>query len=352
VFRFLFIIIISIHSAYAANHCVILQYHHFSTETPPITSISPQQFDDQLDYLQRNNFKILPLRKVIYQLQNQLELPDKCISLSIDDAYISIYQNAYPRLKKLGWPATVFVNTDAVDAGLKSTMNWQQMREMSQYGFSFENHSHSHLHMIRKKHNESDSAWLKRVQQDIQTAQNRILAEIGVQPTLLAYPYGEYTAELIELITSMGLVGFSLQSGPVWPGANFGALPRFPMESQYANMEGFITKVNSLPLPITAVFPRDPLVEPGQTRPVLKIQLPPELQADKKLRCYVSSSDQVDISWSDTDPGWLQISPKFDLSPGRHRTNCTMPSSQPTRFHWYSHSWYVRHDDGKWYAEY
>ena len=82
----------------AASHCVILQYHHFSDDTPAITSVTLEQFDDHLDYLKHNNLNVLPLRDVVKALKQGLELPDRCVSLSVDDAYISVYQNAVPRL--------------------------------------------------------------------------------------------------------------------------------------------------------------------------------------------------------------------------------------------------------------
>ncbi len=51
-------------------------------------------------------------------------------------------------------------------------------------------------------------------------------------------------------------------------------------------------------------------------------------------------------------PAQFSVKPNFDLRPGRSRTNCTLPSSQPGRFHWYSHNWFVRKADGSWYGEY
>ncbi len=336
----------------AANHCVILQYHHFSDKTPAITSITPKQFDDQIEYLKTHNFNVMNLRDVALSLQHQIELPEKCVALTVDDAFVSVYETAYPRLKKLGWPMTVFVNSESIDKGLQPFMSWGQMREMSKQGFSFENHGHAHKHMIRKLNNESDNAWINRVRLDIQTAQDRITREIGIAPTLFAYPYGEYNPKLMAMIQSMGFTGFGQQSGPAWPDANFGALPRFPMAAQFANLKGFITKVNTLPLPVVKAAPSDPLTPLGEWRPSLKLQLASKTYSKEGLRCYISGSDQVAMDWSDTEKDTVLVSPRFDLKPGRHRTNCTMPSRFKGRFHWYSHNWFVRNADGSWYPEY
>ncbi|MBT8440272.1 MAG: polysaccharide deacetylase family protein, partial [Gammaproteobacteria bacterium] len=114
----------------AANHCVILQYHHFSDETPAVTSVRLKQFDNHLEYLKTHNFNVLPLRYVVNALRNKNELPDRCVSLTVDDAYLSVYQNAFPRLQEYGWPLTVFVNTEGVDKGISAYMNWDQLREL------------------------------------------------------------------------------------------------------------------------------------------------------------------------------------------------------------------------------
>ena len=47
--------------AYAADHGVILLYHHVSSETPGITSVTPEQFEDHLEYLAENEFQVIPV---------------------------------------------------------------------------------------------------------------------------------------------------------------------------------------------------------------------------------------------------------------------------------------------------
>lgn len=336
----------------AASHCVILQYHHFSDDTPAITSVTPEQFDDHLDYLKNNNFKVLPLRDVVRALKHRRPLPDRCVSLTVDDAYLSVYLNAAPRLKRLGWPLTVFVSTEAVDQGLPSHMNWDQMRELSKQGVVFENHGHGHIHMIRKNADETEQGWRLRLVNDISTAQRRISEETGIAPELFAHPYGEFTPATSKIISEMGLAGFGQQSGPAWPGADFAALPRFPMAAGYADMQSFSVKVNTLPFPVVSVEPADPRVPPGQVRPRLTLTLMAGTYSRAAIQCYIGGRDLVDMTWSEYRPDQFTVAPQFDLHPGRHRINCTMPSAQNGRFHWYSHNWFVRKADGGWYPEY
>jgi peptidoglycan/xylan/chitin deacetylase (PgdA/CDA1 family) len=212
-------------NAFAAKHCVILQYHHFSEKTPASTSVTPKQFTAHLEYLAQNEFSVMPLRDVVLSLHHQLDLPEKCVSLTVDDAYQSVYTEAWPLLKPYGYHMTIFVNSESVDKGQQPYMSWAQMRELSRNGFGFENHGHSHRHMIRKLQNETELDWLKRVGMDIRIAQKRISEEIDIEPVLFAFPYGEYTPELQRLIEKLGFSGFGQQSGPAWPDASATALP-------------------------------------------------------------------------------------------------------------------------------
>jgi hypothetical protein len=52
-----------------AGSCVVLLYHHFSDTTPKSTSVSPKLFEQHLQYLQDNHFKVLHLAKDRHFLQ-------------------------------------------------------------------------------------------------------------------------------------------------------------------------------------------------------------------------------------------------------------------------------------------
>ncbi len=335
----------------AANHCVILQYHHFSEQTPRSTSVTPTQFKNQLEYLSQNDFSVMSLRDVALSLYHQLELPDKCVSLSVDDAYLSVYQNAYPLLRQYNWPITIFVSSEKVADNSNLYMSWQQLREMSQHGVGIENHGNSHAHLIRRQPSESEQQWLTRIRNDITRSQKLITQHIGITPQLFAWPYGEYNSALGSLIRELGLTGFGQQSGPAWSDANFAALPRFPMADKFAELDSFIIKVNTLPLPLVRATPVDPVLEPGNIRPTLTLTLAPGQYSKSNLRCYIGGSEQVSMQWSDERADSVEVKPQFDLTPGRHRTNCTMPSRQKGRFHWYSHNWIVPNADSSWYHE-
>ena len=336
-------------NANAAQHCVVLQYHHVSGDTPGITSVTPEQFQQHLDYLHEHRFHVLPLSEVVGRLKARQELPDDCVALTIDDAFVSAYTEAWPRARRYGYPLTVFVSTESVDRQLPAFMTWDQMREMAGDGVAFQNHSRSHDHLVRLHEGESMDDWEQRVASDILRAQNRIKTELGTTPALFAYPYGEYNLSLSRLVRSMGLTGFGQQSGPAWADGDFGALPRFPMNTVYANMRTFPTKVRTLPLPIVSAEPQEPLVEDTVWQPTLTLTFKPGVAHAERLTCFVNGSPEVEYRWS-PDGRVVEVTPKGVLQVGRNRYNCTLPGPEG-RYHWYSHIWMRRNADGSWYRE-
>ena len=338
-------------NASTTSHCVILQYHHFGKNTPRATSVTPEEFNGHINYLETNNFSVLPLKFVIDSLRSKKPLPDRCVAITVDDAYISVYKEAFPRLQKIGWPFTVFVNSEQVDQGSQMYMSWEQMREMAKAGVAFENHSHSHAHLIRRKKEEGKDTWWSRVENDISTAQQRIVSELGQSPQFFAYPYGEYNKELKKVINRLGLTAFGQQSGPAWTGSDFLLLPRFPMAAGYASMSQFTTKVRSLPLPVVDASPDEPLFGDDEWQPILTIRLAAGDYRKNQLQCFVSGQGLAELKWQDETNSIVEVRAKKPLNVGRSRYNCTAPSLTGDRYYWYSHAWIRKNKDGSWYRE-
>lgn len=321
------------------RQAVIFMYHHFGVEKYPSTNVRLEQFEAHLDYIADNGYQVWPLQKVVQYLRDGKPFPARVVAITIDDAYTSVYHEAFPRLRARGWPFTVFVATDGVDRGYKALMSWQQMREMHRHGASFANHSASHDHLIRRHAGETEAAWLARLREDIQRAQRRLQAELGEAPMLLAYPYGEYNTALAELVAGLGYTAFGQQSGPAGLGYDFRALPRYPMSERFADMDGFRTKIASLALPVLSVEPWEPVITAANNPPRLRASLGDSEARLGQLACFVSGQGRVDVEWEDRKARRFAVQAEAPLPVGRSRYNCTAPSPQAGRYYWYSHPW-------------
>src|SRR5690625_4169900 len=78
---------------------VVLQYHHVSDTTPPSTSVTPELFEQHLDYLAAEGFHVASLPEIVAKLKKDEALPDKTVVLTFDDAYSSVYDIAFPLMK-------------------------------------------------------------------------------------------------------------------------------------------------------------------------------------------------------------------------------------------------------------
>lgn len=76
--------------------------------------INPENFRSQLIWL-KNNYKIISLSTLIELLQNKKVLTENILSITFDDGYENIYKHAFPALKELELPATIFIATDLID---------------------------------------------------------------------------------------------------------------------------------------------------------------------------------------------------------------------------------------------
>lgn len=366
----------SINQVNAANHAIILQYHHVSDNTPPITSISPELFKWHLEYLQQQDFTVWPLSRIASHLEQGKALPEKCVAITFDDAYRSIYTTAYPMLKEKNWPFTVFINTAAVGSSSMS-LSWDEIREMNASVAEIGNHTQTHAHLIRHKKDESPQQWQERVSKEIQTAQQiidqQLINDQALPPRLFAYPYGEYSLALSQIIKKLGYVAVGQQSGPVTFDTPRELLPRFPMGGTYTTKKQLIEKLNTYPLPLQNPVVIEPVIEPvirqsntantgsadieNKDRPLLKLTIKPghwHKQLQKQLQCYVSGQGKALITWKKNT---ALIQARKKMGAGRSRYNCTAPISVVSNgqarhgFYWYSQLWIKRLDNGRWYHE-
>ena len=338
-----------------ANALVVLQYHHISSATPKATSTSPEQFEQHLDYLKKHKFDVIGLDELAELIRAGEALPDRTVVITFDDGYLSVYQEAYPRLKKHDFPFAVFINTQAHDAENPTFMSWKQMRQMADKGVVFANHTVSHPHLIRRAGNEGVEAWRTRVLDEVRTAEKIIRKRLDQSHRLLAYPFGEYSPELRDLLTDEGYLAFGQQSGPLADIDDPQALPRFPLGGVYGDIEDFALKVQSLPMPLTgvAVFAEDgDRIEAAElplsvVRPQLVLDVE-RAEIARQISCFASGQGQIPVR---VDGRRVTISARDPLPTGRSRYNCTAPAADKGRYHWYSHMFIRRLENGEWYHE-
>jgi len=323
--------------AEGVNHAVVIMYHRFGMHQTPTTNVSMRDFERHIAYLEKNNFNVWPLQKIVDYLRQKKPLPDRTLAICIDDAYLSVYEHAFPLLKKKGWPFTVFVATDPIDKHYKPYMSWDELREMHEAGVTIANHSRSHAHLVDRLPGENTQQWRTRVSNDIAYAQKRLQQELGFTPKLFAYPYGEFSNALQMIVKEAGYNAFGQHSGAVGVDSNFTALPRFPFSEEYSNIEDFATKVSSLPFDFQSYSPTESVLT-SKSPPVLKIKFKHDIKNYRELRCYASGNHLMSTTWLGDKKNEVQVSTDARYAQRRFRYNCTLPAAKG-RYYWQSFPW-------------
>jgi peptidoglycan/xylan/chitin deacetylase (PgdA/CDA1 family) len=91
----------------------ILVYHRVNNDKDPFfPGVPVDVFKSQMDYL-ASNFNIFSLEDGLERLIKK-DVPDNAIVITFDDGYRDNYTDAFPILKNLSIPATIFLATDAI----------------------------------------------------------------------------------------------------------------------------------------------------------------------------------------------------------------------------------------------
>jgi len=218
---------------------LILCYHRVNDDAHPFFTGTPVAlFRRQMETLRRY-FTVLSLEDLAARAREH-DLPENGVAITFDDGYRDNYENAFPILRELGLPATIFLTTEALDGsallwhdrvfdafhrtrktearasietelarlrrsspegrdawidalleelGIEPGMpagweklTWPQVREMASQGVSFGAHTLDHPILTRVSAEEA--------RRQVRESKRRIEAETGTPVTSFAYPNG------------------------------------------------------------------------------------------------------------------------------------------------------------------
>ncbi len=312
------------------HDAVILMYHHFGKQQWPTTNVTLEQFEAHLDYLANNGFTVLPLKEIVEAFRTGRALPAKTVAITVDDAYVSVMTEAWPRLKAKGFPLTVFVSTEAIDEGLPAYLTWDQIRQLVSEGVTIGNHGHTHDSFLR--------LGVDKAAADIAKAAARFTAELGRAPDILAYPYGEYDSAIARKVEEMGFkAAFAQYSGVASADGDQFELPRFALNENYASPSRFQLIANARALPVSHLVPNDP--ELGDNPPAFGFTVADDVHGLSAMSCFPS---HLDKAANLTVLGGNRVEVRFakPFPKGRSRINCTMPGPNG-RWYWFGRPFFV-----------
>ena len=288
-------------------------YHRFNESKYPSTNIQMDIFKKHIDIIKNSNFNFHNPKN----LNEKFNVPKlkKEILITIDDAFESFYNEAWPYLKKNKIPFILFVSTEPV--GRKGYMTWEQIREVEKTEFAFiGHHSHSHEYLIDVNNSEFIL--------DIEKSNKIFLKELGYIPNLFSYPFGEYSKFMKDYISTNFKYAFGQHSGVIDLNKDKFELPRFPINEKYGELKRFKSLINYNPLEYKSLKPEEKKILDQNNPPTLIIEFFSEQKNITNINCY--SNDGGNWKKSNIKFKNQELVIEFDKKflPRRGRVNCSL----------------------------
>mgnify|MGYP001384906112 FL=1 len=317
------------HAANIKNSATVFMYHKFGVSKYPSTSVTINQLENHITELTKDKYNILPLNFIVDAIINDANLPENTIGISIDDADESFFEIAWPLFKKNNIPVTLFVTTGTIVNNNKNYLNWDEIRKLKEEGVTIGAHSHTHAHM--------PDLSIDEVKKEIEISNKIFLKELGEIPSLFAYPYGETSNEIINLIKNYKFkVAFGQHSGIINETSNMYYLPRFSLNEKYGEIDRVKFAASSKGLGVYDFIPTSPTIK--ENPPFIGFSLLDE-RLSTSLNCFIfDMKGQVEKEIFKFNER-VEIRLKRELSKGRSRINCTAKDSQGN-WRWFGHQFY------------
>ncbi len=288
-------------------------YHRFNENKYPSTNINMEVFKKQFELIKEQ--KISFINPEDFKLNFNTPKERKKILITIDDGFTSFYENAWPYLKERKIPFILFISTEAI--GKYGYMDWNQIKEIEKEKFAFiGNHSHSHEYLVGYNFNE--------FKKDIDTSIDIFKNNIGYNPVFFSYPFGEYSLEQKEYISSKFDFAFGQHSGIIDINKDKYELPRFPINEKYGDLERFSFILNLYPLEYKNIFPKDKYILQSQNPPKTIIEFFNEQKNLDKINCFSDEGNKWDKSNLELIENKLHIKFRDKFYFRRGRINCSL----------------------------
>lgn len=199
---------------------VILNYH--SIHPTHLTSTRPGDFLEQMEYL-KSHFTVISLADFYGLRTKKQSLLGKLAVITFDDGYRDNYDYAFPILKKLGLPATIFLTTGFVNGEIDITrecksycglphLEWRQIKEMRENGIGFGAHTHSHPILTEIPLGEAE--------REVLVSKQVLEESLGATVNHFAFPLGQPRTFNEPIIGLLKKHGFELACSTIWGSDN------------------------------------------------------------------------------------------------------------------------------------
>jgi len=290
-----------------------LMYHRFDEHKYPSTNIQMDIFEQQIKIIRNLKYAFYDpkdLKKDFHTIKTK-----KKILITIDDAFSSFYNTAWPYLKKEKIPFILFVSTEAV--GKNGYMTWDQIIELEKENTVYiGNHSHTHSYLVDLE----NDAFIS----DIITANENFIKNLGYNPIFFSYPFGEYSSFIKDYITKNFKFSFGQHSGVIDVNKNPHELPRFPINEKYGDLKRFKFLINLYPLQYKRLNPNEKYLTIDNNPPKFSVDFFGTQKNINNINCFSDEGNEWMKSKIDFHKNTLSINFREKFLFRRGRVNCSL----------------------------
>jgi peptidoglycan/xylan/chitin deacetylase (PgdA/CDA1 family) len=182
----------------------VLCYHRIDREAHR-SCVTPAAFRDQMRYLRDEGYDIVPLATIAQHLERGTEFRPHTVAVTFDDGFADNYEHAFPVLRALDIPATVFVAVEAVGKRLTvlrdrpsgiPALTWEQIRDMQREHIAVGSHTLTHPRLTELAGDALD--------RELVGSRDAIASHTGTAPDLFCYPRGDLNAGVRDAVRRAG----------------------------------------------------------------------------------------------------------------------------------------------------
>jgi peptidoglycan/xylan/chitin deacetylase (PgdA/CDA1 family) len=172
-------------------------------------NVSGDAFERQMRALSHMRYRAMTFAQIVEALRTGQPLPHRVFAVTFDDGYQCVGDVAAPILAQYGFPATVFVVSEAAGGAntwdgitgrpLLPLMAWDRLRDLSDAGWEMAGHTSTHPHL-----NELDDA---EALKEIQSGKVAVEAQLAVSLQTFCYPFGHFNPRTPVLVQNAGFTG-------------------------------------------------------------------------------------------------------------------------------------------------
>jgi peptidoglycan/xylan/chitin deacetylase (PgdA/CDA1 family) len=290
-----------------------VMYHRFDENKYPSTNIQMDIFKQQIEIIKNLNYKFYDPKNL--EKNFHIAKTEKKILITIDDAFSSFYEIAWPYLKKEKIPFILFVSTESV--GRSGYMTWSQIKELEAESPAYiGNHSHTHKYLVNLRNEE----FIK----DIENSTTIFRKKLGYNPIFFSYPFGEYNSFIKEYISKNFKFSFGQHSGVIDINKDRYELPRFPINEKYGDLKRFEFLINLNPLQYKALYPVEKYLINNNNPPKFLVEFFDEQKNIKNINCFSDEGNKWEKSNIYFNQNTLSINFRDKFNFRRGRINCSL----------------------------